>query len=114
MKSLFIYRFFSELISFIVIPKYCKINNGDCEHFCSIKKGVQKDVLCSCAKGYVLAEDGKRCVSSGMKPRNKRIAMVVRLVSQLKNVFSAISILHDIDLTLMQANLYFQSLPCGR
>ncbi|XP_075573241.1 coagulation factor X [Pelecanus crispus] len=54
-----------------VIPKYCKINNGDCEHFCSIKKSVQKDVLCSCAKGYVLAEDGKRCVSSVKYPCGK-------------------------------------------
>lgn len=64
-------QFFTKLISFIVIPKYCKINNGGCEQFCSIKKSVQKDVSCSCAKGYVLAEDGKRCVSSGMMPRNK-------------------------------------------
>uniref|UniRef100_A0A8C3JT36 coagulation factor Xa n=1 Tax=Calidris pygmaea TaxID=425635 RepID=A0A8C3JT36_9CHAR len=54
-----------------VIPKYCKINNGDCEQFCSIKKGVQKDVLCSCAKGYVLAEDGKRCVSTVKYPCGK-------------------------------------------
>ncbi|KAM9245436.1 coagulation factor X-like [Leptosomus discolor] len=51
-----------------VIPKYCKINNGECEQFCSVKKSAQKDVLCSCAKGYVLAEDGKRCVSSVKYP----------------------------------------------
>ncbi|XP_010138303.1 PREDICTED: coagulation factor X, partial [Buceros rhinoceros silvestris] len=51
-----------------VIPKYCKINNGDCEQFCSIKKSVQKDVVCSCAKGYVLADDGKHCVSSVKYP----------------------------------------------
>lgn len=80
-------HFFSKLISFVVIPKYCKINNGDCEQFCSVRKSVQKDVLCSCAKGYVLAEDGKHCVSTGMKPQNKVIAMVERPVSQLKNVF---------------------------
>ncbi|KAM9301056.1 coagulation factor X-like [Morus bassanus] len=54
-----------------VIPKYCKINNGDCEQFCSIKKSAQKDVVCSCAKGYVLAEDGKRCVSSVKYPCGK-------------------------------------------
>nr|XP_005022007.2 coagulation factor X [Anas platyrhynchos] len=54
-----------------VIPKYCKINNGDCEQFCSIKKSVQKDVMCSCAKGYVLAEDGKHCVSSVQYPCGK-------------------------------------------
>lgn len=80
-------QFFSNLISFIVIPKYCKINNGDCEQFCSIKKSVQKDVVCSCAKGYVLAEDGKHCVSSGMKPCSKCIAMVMQFVLQHKNVF---------------------------
>ncbi|KAM9020761.1 uncharacterized protein PRD47_004353 [Ara ararauna] len=54
-----------------VIPKYCKINNGDCEQFCSIKKSVQKDVLCSCAKGYALAEDGKHCVSTVKYPCGK-------------------------------------------
>lgn len=85
-EPVFIYRFSSN-ISFIVIPKYCKINNGDCEQFCSIKKSVQKAVVCSCAKGYALAEDGKHCVSSGMKPHNKLIAMLVRLVAQFKNVF---------------------------
>lgn len=72
--------FFFKLTSFIVIPKYCKINNGDCEQFCSIKKSVQKDVMCSCAKGYVLAEDGKHCVSSGTKSHDKLIAILVRLV----------------------------------
>lgn len=80
-KSVFTYRFFFfKLTSFIVIPKYCKINNGDCEQFCSIKKSVQKDVMCSCAKGYVLAEDGKHCVSSGTKSHDKLIAILVRLV----------------------------------
>lgn len=97
-------QFFSKLSSFTVIPKYCKINNGDCEQFCSIKKSVQKDVLCSCAKGYVLAEDGKRCVSTGMEPCNKQRTVV----------FSTISVLHDIDLTLRPNDWYFQSLPCVR
>ncbi|XP_010223633.1 PREDICTED: coagulation factor X-like [Tinamus guttatus] len=54
-----------------VIPKYCKISNGDCEQFCSIKKSAQKDVVCSCAKGYVLAEDGKGCVASVKFPCGK-------------------------------------------
>lgn len=88
-------QFFSKLSSFTVIPKYCKINNGDCEQFCSIKKSVQKDVLCSCAKGYVLAEDGKRCVSTGMEPRHKQVAVV----------FATISVLRDIDLTLRPNDL---------
>jgi len=79
--------FILQTYLFIVIPKYCKINNGDCEQFCSIKKSVQKDVVCSCTSGYELAEDGKQCVSKGTKPYGKLIAMVVGLVSQLKNIF---------------------------
>uniref|UniRef100_A0A8C0U1W9 coagulation factor Xa n=1 Tax=Cyanistes caeruleus TaxID=156563 RepID=A0A8C0U1W9_CYACU len=39
------------------------INNGDCEQFCSVRRDGRKDVLCSCADGYALAEDGKRCVT---------------------------------------------------
>ncbi|XP_053168368.1 coagulation factor X isoform X2 [Hemicordylus capensis] len=39
--------------------KYCKMNNGDCQHFC---KTVESNVICSCANGYSLAEDGKSCV----------------------------------------------------
>ncbi|XP_042666614.1 coagulation factor X [Centrocercus urophasianus] len=54
-----------------VIPKYCKINNGDCEQFCSIKKSLQKDVMCSCTSGYELAEDGKQCVSKVKYPCGK-------------------------------------------
>lgn len=73
------------LLSFTVIPKYCKINNGDCEQFCSIKKSLQKDVMCSCTSGYELAEDGKQCVSKGTKPHGK--LMLVRLVPQLKDMF---------------------------
>ncbi|XP_017600862.1 PREDICTED: coagulation factor X-like [Corvus brachyrhynchos] len=69
-----------------VIPKFCRINNGDCEQFCTVKRDGPKDVLCSCADGYVLAEDGKHCVSKGKKPRDKPIAMVVRLLSVLRDV----------------------------
>lgn len=65
-KSVFTYSF-SPTISFIVIPKFCRINNGDCEQFCTVKRDGRKDVLCSCADGYVLAEDGKRCVPTGKK-----------------------------------------------
>ncbi|XP_071427269.1 coagulation factor X-like [Pithys albifrons albifrons] len=54
-----------------VIPKFCKISNGDCEQFCSVRKDGQKDVLCSCADGYVLAEDGKHCVSKVKYPCGK-------------------------------------------
>uniref|UniRef100_A0A8C3TLI3 Uncharacterized protein n=1 Tax=Catharus ustulatus TaxID=91951 RepID=A0A8C3TLI3_CATUS len=62
-----------------VIPKFCRINNGDCEQFCSVRRDGQKDVVCSCADGYALAEDGKSCVAKVkypcgkiFVPRNKR------------------------------------------
>uniref|UniRef100_U3JP32 coagulation factor Xa n=1 Tax=Ficedula albicollis TaxID=59894 RepID=U3JP32_FICAL len=62
-----------------VIPKFCRINNGDCEQFCSVRRDGRKDVVCSCADGYALAEDGKHCVATVKYPcgkvflvRNKR------------------------------------------
>lgn len=66
-KSVFMSSF-SATISFIVIPKFCRINNGECEQFCSVQRDGRKDVVCSCADGYVLAEDGKHCVATGTKP----------------------------------------------
>lgn len=63
-KSVFMSSF-SATISFIVIPKFCRINNGECEQFCSVQRDGRKDVVCSCADGYVLAEDGKHCVATG-------------------------------------------------
>ncbi|XP_006272540.1 coagulation factor X isoform X1 [Alligator mississippiensis] len=44
-----------------VIPKYCKIDNGGCEQFCRSEKN---NVVCSCATGYVLAEDDKSCAAT--------------------------------------------------
>lgn len=66
-KSVFISSF-SPTMSSVVIPKFCRINNGDCEQFCSVRRDGRKDVLCSCADGYALAEDGKHCVATGTKP----------------------------------------------
>ncbi|XP_015498383.1 coagulation factor X isoform X1 [Parus major] len=54
-----------------VIPKFCRINNGDCEQFCSVRRDGRKDVLCSCADGYALAEDGKHCVATVKYPCGK-------------------------------------------
>lgn len=84
-KSVFMFSF-SPTMSFIVIPKFCRINNGDCEQFCSVRRDGQKDVVCSCADGYALAEDGKSCVATGMEPCDEPIAVVVRLGSQLRDV----------------------------
>ncbi|KAK3530416.1 hypothetical protein QTP86_024457, partial [Hemibagrus guttatus] len=46
----------------IAIPQLCEVNNGGCEHYCKVdqKKGT---TVCSCAKGYNLAEDRKSCYS---------------------------------------------------
>ncbi|XP_051743334.1 coagulation factor X isoform X1 [Ctenopharyngodon idella] len=45
----------------IAIPQLCESENGGCDHFCRVK---EKDVVCSCAKGYELADDGKSCHSN--------------------------------------------------
>ncbi|XP_074846784.1 coagulation factor X [Carettochelys insculpta] len=59
-----------------VIIKYCKVNNGDCDHFC---RPARNGVVCLCATGYVLGEDGKSCMPTEPFPcgkvyvkRNKR------------------------------------------
>ncbi|XP_048351408.1 coagulation factor X [Sphaerodactylus townsendi] len=48
-----------------VIQKYCKLNNGGCQHFCTL---VENTVVCSCADGYILGEDGNSCVATGSFP----------------------------------------------
>uniref|UniRef100_A0A8D0B6I4 coagulation factor Xa n=1 Tax=Salvator merianae TaxID=96440 RepID=A0A8D0B6I4_SALMN len=49
----------------LVIQKTCKLDNGDCAHFC---KHVNKSVECSCAEGYILADDGESCVATVQYP----------------------------------------------
>uniref|UniRef100_A0A8C0H6D6 Vitamin K-dependent protein C n=1 Tax=Chelonoidis abingdonii TaxID=106734 RepID=A0A8C0H6D6_CHEAB len=51
-----------------VIPKYCKLNNGDCDHFC---KAIRNGVECFCATGYVLGTDEKSCTPTGEVDRDK-------------------------------------------
>lgn len=46
----------------LAIPQMCEDKNGACEHYCEVMKN---SVLCSCAKGYKLAADGKSCRSDG-------------------------------------------------
>uniref|UniRef100_A0A8C3AU48 Coagulation factor IX n=1 Tax=Cyclopterus lumpus TaxID=8103 RepID=A0A8C3AU48_CYCLU len=43
----------------IVITKRCDVNNGDCMHFCESMATV--GAKCSCARGYVLLQDGLNC-----------------------------------------------------
>lgn len=47
-----------------VTRKLCSLDNGDCEQFC---QEVQNSVVCSCAKGYTIGNDGKSCISTGRR-----------------------------------------------
>lgn len=44
--------------------KLCSVDNGDCEQFC---REEQSSVVCSCASGYVLGDNGKSCISTGRR-----------------------------------------------
>ncbi|XP_003477549.1 coagulation factor X [Cavia porcellus] len=70
--------------------KLCSLDNGDCEQFC---QEVQNSVVCSCAKGYTIGNDGKSCISTEMFPcgkvtggrmRNERSAAQVTDSSETK------------------------------
>ncbi|XP_007940601.1 coagulation factor X [Orycteropus afer afer] len=50
------------------IRKLCSLDNGDCEQFCSEE---QNSVVCSCALGYTLGDNGKSCISTGPFPCGK-------------------------------------------
>ncbi|KTF93720.1 hypothetical protein cypCar_00039326 [Cyprinus carpio] len=45
---------------YVVIPALCESENGGCDHFCRVERN---NIVCSCAKGYELANDGKSCQS---------------------------------------------------
>ncbi|KAH1185534.1 hypothetical protein KIL84_018283 [Mauremys mutica] len=51
-----------------VIPKYCKLNNGECDHFC---RPIRNGVECFCATGYVLGTDEKSCTPTEPFPCGK-------------------------------------------
>ncbi|CAM2096484.1 unnamed protein product [Caretta caretta] len=51
-----------------VIPKYCKLNNGDCGHFC---RPERNGVECFCATGYILGPDEKSCIPTEPFPCGK-------------------------------------------
>ncbi|XP_027943169.1 coagulation factor X isoform X2 [Eumetopias jubatus] len=48
--------------------KLCSVDNGDCEQFC---REEQSSVVCSCAGGYVLGDNGKSCISTEPFPCGK-------------------------------------------
>lgn len=45
-----------------VTRKLCSLDNGDCDQFC---REEQSSVVCSCASGYILGDNGKSCISTG-------------------------------------------------
>ncbi|XP_071590450.1 coagulation factor X-like [Heliangelus exortis] len=53
-----------------VLPKACKVNNGNCEQFC---KAEDEGAVCSCAAGYALGSDNKTCLPVGKKSHLKFI-----------------------------------------
>lgn len=58
----------SQYACLIGTRKFCSLDNGDCDHFCSEE---QSSVVCSCASGYILDDNGKSCISIGR--RSKRL-----------------------------------------
>lgn len=62
LKSSHDYEKGSSVLCFAVVRKLCSLDNGDCDQFCSEE---QNTVVCSCASGYFLGDDGKSCISTG-------------------------------------------------
>ncbi|XP_062959184.1 coagulation factor X [Cynocephalus volans] len=52
----------------LLTRKLCSLDNGDCDQFCHEE---QNSVVCSCASGYTLGDDGKSCVSTELFPCGK-------------------------------------------
>ncbi|GAB1292993.1 Coagulation factor X [Apodemus speciosus] len=52
----------------LLVRKLCSLDNGDCDQFCSEE---QNSVVCSCASGYFLGNDGKSCISTAPYPCGK-------------------------------------------
>lgn len=52
----------------LFVRKLCSLDNGDCDQFC---REEQNSVVCSCAKGYFLGNDGKSCLSTAPFPCGK-------------------------------------------
>ncbi|XP_010592341.1 coagulation factor X [Loxodonta africana] len=60
----------------LTIRELCSLDNGDCDQFCNEERN---SVVCSCAAGYTLGDNGKSCISTEPFPcgkltmgRNKR------------------------------------------
>lgn len=68
-------RAWRSLGSPAAMRKLCSVDNGGCEQFC---REEQSSVVCSCASGYVLADNGKSCVSTGRSGRAGRFRGATR------------------------------------
>ncbi|XP_047612048.1 coagulation factor X isoform X1 [Phacochoerus africanus] len=53
----------------LLTRKLCSLDNGDCDQFC---REEQSAVVCSCASGYILGDNGKSCISTEPFPCGKR------------------------------------------
>ncbi|KAM5288082.1 coagulation factor VII [Ctenodactylus gundi] len=51
-----------------VSRKHCNLDNGDCDQFCQEEPNL---VVCSCASGYTLDNNGKSCLSTEPFPCGK-------------------------------------------
>ncbi|XP_053419987.1 coagulation factor X [Nycticebus coucang] len=52
----------------LLTRKLCSLDNGDCDQFC---REEQNEVVCSCASGYTLGDNGKSCISTELFPCGK-------------------------------------------
>ncbi|XP_072514094.1 coagulation factor X [Salminus brasiliensis] len=70
----------------IDIPQLCENKNGACEHFCTVERNT---AVCSCAKGYKLAADGKSCNSDDLfkcgqvHPKKSRSNLIHHIVENI-------------------------------
>uniref|UniRef100_G1Q5N3 Coagulation factor X n=1 Tax=Myotis lucifugus TaxID=59463 RepID=G1Q5N3_MYOLU len=64
--------------------KFCSLDNGDCDQFC---REEQNSVVCSCASGYILDDNGKSCISTEPYPCGKLTLARRRRSESLTNPF---------------------------
>ncbi|KAM9190126.1 coagulation factor X isoform 1-T1 [Dugong dugon] len=65
------------------VRKLCSLDNGDCDQFCNEERN---SVVCSCALGYTLGDNGKSCISTESFPCGKlTVGRSKRSVAQVNN-----------------------------
>ncbi|XP_075419518.1 coagulation factor X [Tenrec ecaudatus] len=52
----------------LLLRKLCSLDNGNCDQFC---REEENSVICSCATGYILGDNGKSCISTEPFPCGK-------------------------------------------